>query len=339
MAREFDLIRRYFARPTPSAILGPGDDGALLQPSPGQQLVVSTDMLVAGTHFFPDTPPDDLGWKTLAVNVSDLAAMGATPRWATLAASLPEADENWIAAFAAGFFACAHHFGLDVVGGDTTQGPLNFCVTVLGEVPPGAALRRSGASLSDDIWVSGQPGLAALGLRFLQQGIELPDTWKSRCLSALHRPHPRVDLGLALRGKASAAIDVSDGLLADLGHIAEASGLMAELSLDALPALPEGVDHDTALACQLAGGDDYELCFTAAPSQRETLTTLAALLALPLTRIGRMCPLSDSGVAGQDSRPTQGAAPTWVRILGPDGEKRGLGARGYEHFHSPRSPS
>lgn len=341
MATEFDLIRRYFVRPTPSAVLGPGDDCALLQPTPGQQLAISTDMLVAGTHFFPDTPPRDLGWKTLAVNVSDLAAMGAKPRWATLAGSLPNADENWIAAFAEGLFACAQAYGLDIVGGDTTAGPLNFCVTVLGEVPPGEALRRDGGKDGDDIWVSGRPGLAGLGLRFLQNKVELPPLWQKLCLASLHRPRPRVELGLALRGKASAAIDVSDGLLADLGHIAIASGLVGDVILNQLPSLPDGIDRATALDCQLAGGDDYELCFTAPFEQRLRLAQLAAELDLPLWRIGQLrAPNAPRFLNNPDDNnpsppmmiPTQNEVAGMVQVFGPDGELIDFEHHGYEHF-------
>jgi thiamine-monophosphate kinase len=184
--------------------------------------VISTDMLVEGTHFLPDTDPGDLGWKTLAVNVSDIAAMGARPRWATLAAALPDADEAWIAAFARGVFACADEFGIDLIGGDTTRGPRNFCVTIFGEVESGCALRRDGAKAGDEIWVSGRPGRAALGLAHLQGRIRLDEPELSDCIAALQRPQPRVALGLALQGLATSAIDVSDGLLADLGHILEA---------------------------------------------------------------------------------------------------------------------
>mgnify|MGYP001267197255 FL=1 len=179
MSGEFALIERYFARPTPSAVLGPGDDCALLQPSPGMQLAVTTDMLVAGTHFFPDTDPFNLGWKALAVNVSDLAAMGAKPRWATLAGALPTVDEEWVAKFAEGFFACAAAYGVDIVGGDTTRGPLNLCITAFGEVAPGQALRRDGAKVGDLIYVSGRPGLASLGLAHLQGKVELPEPWRA----------------------------------------------------------------------------------------------------------------------------------------------------------------
>lgn len=341
MASEFDLIRRYFVRPTPSALLGPGDDCALLQPSSGLALAVSTDMLVVGTHFFPDADPKDLGWKTLAVNVSDLAAMGANPRWVTLAGSFPDADEAWLSAFADGFFTCAQTYRVELVGGDMTRGPLALSVTVLGEVPPGQALRRDGGQAGDDIWVSGRPGLAALGLRFLQQKVQLPVLWERLCLASLHRPRPRVALGLALRGKATAAIDVSDGLLADLGHIAAASGLVADVVLNQLPSLPEGIDRATALQCQVAGGDDYELCFTAPFGQRLVLAQLASELELPLWRIGQMrLPNSPRYVTNPDDNDpappteiqTENEIAGLVQVLGPEGEIVVMDGHGYDHF-------
>lgn len=321
MAGEFALIDRYFARPTPSAVLGPGDDCALLQPSPGMQLAVTTDMLVAGTHFLPDTDPQNLGWKALAVNLSDLAAMGAKPRWVTLAGALPAVDEAWLGKFAAGFFACASEYGVDVVGGDTTKGPLNLCVTAMGEVAPGQALRRDGARPGDQIWVSGRPGLASLGLALLQGRIELPEPWPRLCIGALEKPRPRVALGLALRGVASAAIDVSDGLLADLGHIAERSGCAAAVKLVQLPHLPKGESYDAvlrkmALECQLTGGDDYELCFTAPFAQHLALGRIAAELELPLWCIGEM---------------TDGPAGT-VTVLDPDDKPVEFDSKGYDHF-------
>lgn len=321
MAGEFALIDRYFARPTPSAVLGPGDDCALLQPSPGMQLAVTTDMLVAGTHFLPDTDPKNLGWKALAVNLSDLAAMGAKPRWVTLAGALPTVDEAWIGKFAEGFFACASEYGVDVVGGDTTRGPLNLCVTAMGEVAPGQALRRDGAQPGDQIWVSGRPGLASLGLALLQGRIELPEPWPRLCIGALEKPRPRVALGLALRGVASAAIDVSDGLLADLGHIAERSGCAAAVKLVQLPHLPKGESYDAvlrkmALECQLTGGDDYELCFTAPFAQHLALGRIAAELELPLWCIGEM---------------TAGPAGT-VTVLDPDDKPVEFESKGYDHF-------
>jgi len=282
------LIARYFTRSTPHTLLGVGDDAALVNPAPGMNLVVSTDMLASGTHFLPATDPAAIGWKCLAVNVSDLAAMAAQPRWAVLAAALPEADERWIAAFADGFFACAAAFGIDVIGGDTTRGPMNFCVTIFGEVPPGQALLRSGARPGDEIWVSGVPGRAALGLAHLQGRCALSEPALTDCLAALHRPQPRLALGLALRGLASAAIDVSDGLLADLEHILERSGVAATVHLDRLPqsALPVGIDPDLARDCLLAGGDDYELVFTASADNHAKAAALATSLDLALTCIG-----------------------------------------------------
>jgi thiamine-monophosphate kinase len=315
---EFDLIARYFARPTPSAILGPGDDCALVAPTPGMELAITTDMLVAGTHFFADTDPRQLGWKTLAVNVSDLAAMGAQPRWALLAGSLPAADEAWIAAFTDGLFACAKRYGVELIGGDTTRGPLNLCMTALGEVPAGQALRRSGALIGDELWISGQPGLAALGLAHRQGKTRLPAALAGRCLAALHGPLPRVELGLALRSRAlaHAAIDVSDGLLADLGHLLERSGVAAEVFLAQLPALPTGADPALARHCQLAGGDDYELVFAAPPAQRQSLADLATQLALPLWRIGHVV----DGAAGA------------LSLLDENGQPLPITHQGFDHF-------
>lgn len=321
MAGEFALIDKYFARPTPSAVLGPGDDCALLQPSPGMQLAVTTDMLVAGTHFLPDTDPKNLGWKALAVNLSDLAAMGAEPRWVTLAGAMPAADETWLASFAEGFFACAREYGVDVVGGDTTKGPINLCITALGEIEPGKALRRDGAQIGHQIWVSGRPGLASLGLAQLQGRIELPAPWQRLCIGALEKPRPRVALGRALRGIASAAIDVSDGLLADLGHIAERSGCAAAVRLVQLPHLPKGDNYDAvlrklALECLLAGGDDYELCFTAPAEQHVAIGRIAADLELPLWCIGEMT----EGKTGE------------VTVFDPDDKPVEFERKGFDHF-------
>jgi len=325
MAGEFALIDRYFARPTPSAVLGPGDDCALVQPTPGKQLAVTTDMLVAGTHFLPDTDPRNLGWKALAVNLSDLAAMGATARWVTLAGALPAADAAWIERFADGFFACAKEYGVDVIGGDTTRGPLNLCVTAFGEVEPGRALRRDGARPGDQVWVSGRPGLAALGLAQLQGRVSLPDPWPRLCIAALEKPRPRLALGQALVGLASAAIDVSDGLLADLGHIVERSGCAAAVRLVQLPQLRDlvgsGERYDAdlrrlALDCQLAGGDDYELCFTVPAVRSPEVAALAAALELPLWPIGEI-------VAG---------TPGTVEVFDPDGQPVDIARRGYDHF-------
>ncbi|PTD95965.1 thiamine-phosphate kinase [Pseudothauera lacus] len=318
MPGEFDLIRRHFTRPASHTALAAGDDAALLAPRAGMQLAVSTDMLVAGTHFFADTEPTDLGWKTLAVNVSDLAAMGAEPRWAFLALALPTADDAWLAAFADGLFACAENFGLDLAGGDTTRGPLNLCATVIGEVPAGTALTRAGARPGDLLWVSGQPGRAALGLQALRDGLALSAAGRTACLAALHHPQPRVALGLALRGIASAALDVSDGLLGDLRHLLAASRCGALIEHAALPLgalLADGAPPAIAEAALLGGGDDYELLFTAPPAQRDTLAAMAGELALPLHCIGQLN--ADSGQ---------------VLLRAPDGSVHLPTTGGYDHF-------
>jgi thiamine-monophosphate kinase len=311
MPSEFALIDRYFRRATQHTVLGVGDDGALVQPSPGCELVISTDMLVAGTHFLPSAAPEDLGWKTLAVNLSDMAAMGAQPRWALLAAALPAATETWLEKFSAGFFACAHAFDVDVIGGDTTRGPRNFCVTILGEVPTGQALLRSGARPGDAIWVSGTPGRAAQGLAHLQEQLVLAEPARADCLAALHHPQPQVALGLALRGLATAAIDVSDGLLADLGHILDASGVAATLKLPVTPMTT------FERACYLSGGDDYELIFTTPAARHEEVLTLAARLSLPLTCLGHI----EAGPAGQLTLRDAAGAPFDADIR-----------PGYDHF-------
>ncbi|MBI5007514.1 MAG: thiamine-phosphate kinase [Nitrosomonadales bacterium] len=316
---EFDLIKRFFSRPTPSATLGVGDDAALLHIADGMELAVSTDMLVSGTHFFPDADPFLLGHKTLAVNLSDLAAMGAVPRWATLALSLPATEEAWLQRFSAGFFAVAAEYGVELVGGDTTRGPLNLSVTIMGEVPKGRALRRSGARAGDDIWVSGKLGDAALGLAHLQGRIKLPEQARNTCLASLHQPRPRVALGLALRGIASSVIDISDGLLADLGHILECSEAAAEVRYDRLPvsslfASAGDEMQELAQSCVLSGGDDYELCFTAPVAQRDEIEALSSTLRLPLTRIGKI-------VSGQG-----------CKVRTADGNVMPIKDTGYDHF-------
>ncbi|MDD3353057.1 thiamine-phosphate kinase [Zoogloea sp.] len=318
MPSEFALIRRHFTRPARHTDLAVGDDAALIRPGPGMQLAISTDMLVAGTHFFADTDPEGLGWKTLAVNVSDLAAMGATPRWVVLAACLPAADEAWIARFAQGFFACAEAFDIDVIGGDTTRGPLNLCPTIFGEIPLGQAITRGGARPGDELWVSGTPGRAALGLAHLQGSLALDGAFRDSCLKALQRPQPRVALGLGLRGIASAMLDVSDGLLGDLSHILEHSGVGAEVRTAALPlaALAAGCgDPARALQACTAGGDDYELLFTAPAPCHDALLALGERLGLPLHPIGRIT--AHSGV---------------LLLCHPDGRQESPRALGYDHF-------
>ncbi|MDO9052728.1 MAG: thiamine-phosphate kinase [Gallionella sp.] len=309
---EFDLIKRYFTRDTPGALLGVGDDAALLQPSAGRVLAVSSDMLVCGTHFYADADPYLLGHKTLAVNLSDLAAMGAVPRWATLAIAMPGVDEVWLAQFSAGFFALAEAHGVELVGGDTTRGPLNLCVTIFGEVQAAQALRRGGAQSGDEIWVSGELGNAALALAHLQGRVVLPEDDFAVCASALYQPQPRVALGLALLGLATSAIDVSDGLLADLGHILECSQLGAVLDVAAVPVstvLRSLIDSPLGRQCALSGGDDYELCFTVPASRHDAVLRVSEQLALPLTRIGRIveghdCIIRDA--AGNPINPESG---------------------------------
>ncbi len=307
---EFELIARFFSRParSPSVVLGVGDDAALLAPSAGHEIVVSVDMLVAGRHFLADADPAKLGHKTLAVNLSDLAAMGATPRWALLAGALPDSDPAWIAAFARGFYAEAEAYGVDLVGGDTTRGPLNLCVTILGEVPVGQALTRSGAAPGDDVYVSGPLGDAALAVAATLGRTTLAADALMACRARLDTPVPRIALGLALRGVASAAIDVSDGLSGDLGHILERSAVGAVIDLASIPRSPTlaamlaGPERATGLACLLAGGDDYELCFTAPPDAATRIRHIAAEVALPLTRIGSIT--TGSGLVVRDERGT-----------------------------------
>ena len=293
---EFELIDRFFRRPAPHAVLGIGDDAAIVAPTPGCELAVSVDMLIEGTHFFPDVDPEALGHKTLAVNLSDLAAMGARPRWALLACALLEVDPSWLEAFARGFFALADAYGVELIGGDTTRGPLSLCVTILGEAPAGKALKRSGARPGDSIFVSGRLGDAALALAHHRGLVALAADEFAHCEHALLRPTPRVALGERLRGLASSAIDISDGLTGDLGHILEASSVGATVELASLPRSPaldgrlSGTERSLALECLLAGGDDYELCFTAPASAETALQELSRELALPLTRIGRIDP-------------------------------------------------
>lgn len=289
MSPEFNLIAQHFTRPTARTDLGVGDDAALISITNGMQLAISADMLVAGTHFFADCDPYQLGWKSLAVNISDMAAMGAQPKWATLAIALPNVDDAWIKAFSQGFFACADQFDVDLIGGDTTRGPLNISVQIMGEVPFGKAIKRSGAKTDEDIWVSGSLGSAAIGLAHLQNKMHVLGGALSACLSALHMPMPRLALGLILRDIATSCIDISDGLLADLGHILHASKLGATVDLAKIPCidyLKQDLQNPQIQQAILAGGDDYELCFTAPKSKRAEIHMLSNQLSLPLTLIG-----------------------------------------------------
>jgi thiamine-monophosphate kinase len=314
---EFDLIARHFTRATPGAVLGVGDDCALLAPTPGMQLAVSSDMLLEGSHFSPQDSPAGIGHKSLAVNLSDLAAMGATPRWATLSIALPEANDAWLTAFARGFFRMADQHGIELVGGDTTRGALTIGITVIGEVPPGQALRRDGAQPGDDVWASGTIGSAALALAYRQGRLFMEQVDAARVLPALYLPTPRVELGIALRGVASSAIDISDGLLADLGHILERSQVGARLEFAALPTLPAAqayLHEKVARDCVLAGGDDYELCFTAPAERRDAVAAAAQSAGVAVTRIGRI------------------AAEPGLSVVGPDGQQVQIDKAGYDHF-------
>ena len=291
---EFELIERFFRRPSRSAVLGIGDDAALVVPSAGCELAVSVDMLVSGRHFFPDADPESIGHKTLAVNLSDMAAIGATPRWALLAGALPEIDTTWLAAFARGLFSLADLHHVELIGGDTTRGPLTLCVTILGEVPAGQALLRGGAKSGDSIWVSGRLGDAALALAHAQGHVAMSNEELAVCERALLMPSPRVALGERLRRMATAAIDISDGLTGDLGHVLRASAVGAEVELAAIPRGPAmnrllaSAQRELALRCLLAGGDDYELCFTVPQSREAILGDIARELGLALACIGRI---------------------------------------------------
>lgn len=327
---EFDIIARYFKRPvrqvSQGAHLGIGDDCALIGLAPGLEMAVSTDMLVSGTHFFPDTDPERLGHKTLAVNLSDLAAMGAVPRYATLALAMPVADEAWIEAFARGFFRLAGEHGVELIGGDTTRGPLTLCVTVFGELPQGTAIRRDGASAGDDIWVSGHLGSAALGLAHLKGELTSAQALSAHealeAIQSLEQPLPRMMLGSKLRGIATGMLDVSDGLVGDLAHIAVASGLDAELIRDAVPitAMLARQDETVRWRCALAGGDDYELCFTAPPDRRADVLAAGQAAQVQVTRIGRM----------EAARSATGA----VLVVGGDGEPCAPTVLAYDHFRA-----
>ncbi|MCG2595767.1 thiamine-phosphate kinase [Ramlibacter sp. XY19] len=278
---EFDLIARYFTRPARRSPLGVGDDCALLQPQPGMQLAVSTDLLLEGRHFLSTVDPRRLGHKALAVNLSDLAACGASPLAFTLALALPRVDEPWLAAFAEGLFALADAHDCELVGGDTTRGPLAINITVFGEVPTGQALLRSGARSGDDVWVSGTLGDARLALEAFRGTVSLPQDIFDAARLRLEQPTPRVALGLALRGLATAAIDLSDGLAGDLGHILARSGVGATLEAERLP-----TTH--ALDLVLNAGDDYELAFTAPAARRAEVEAAGRHANTPVSRIGRI---------------------------------------------------
>ena len=289
---EFDFIRQYLYRQQQDEqlILGIGDDAAIIKPRSGYDLHFSTDMLIGGTHFFPDVAPGDLAHKILAVNLSDMAAMGASPRWVLLSVALPELNKEWLTAFCDALFALAARFGVTLIGGDTTKGNWIFNVNIIGETPRGQALRRDAAKIGDDIWVSGQLGLAAAALDMHWGKVKLPADVYKTCEQKRLRPEPRVALGRQLLSLAHAAQDISDGLAQDIGHILAASKVGAQLNVDAMPGLQIlrqiSDDEQQLRQWMLAGGDDYELVFTASPVQREAILTAAQTTVTPITRIG-----------------------------------------------------
>ena len=321
MLSEFELIARYFTRPSAPdsrTALGVGDDCALLTPAPGMQLAVSTDMLVAGRHFFPEVDPLTLGHKCLAVNLSDLAAMGAHPIAFTLALALPEAREEWLAPFAQGMLTLADEHGCELVGGDTTKGPLTISITVFGEIPFNQALRRDAAKAGDDIWVSGTLGDARLALAAYRQELTLDAEAHQKAALRMHQPYPRLALGMALRGIAHAAIDISDGLAGDLGHILHRSGVGGQLDVDALPAgaVLQQQAPDLRRRFALSGGDDYELCFTAPAARRKQVQAAADHAATAVTRIGQI------------------EAHSGLRLVTGDGQPLALTPTSFDHFTS-----
>lgn len=297
---EFDLIARYFNRGGNSrrdVALGIGDDCALLTVAEKQHLAVSTDTLVAGVHFLPDIDPADLGYKSLAVNLSDLAAMGADPAWLSLAITLPEIDGRWLAAYSDSLFALLDYYGMQLIGGDTTRGPLSLTLTIHGLVPAGRALTRSGARIGDWIYVTGTLGDSAAGLAILQRRLSVVDAQAKDALVQRHlRPRPRILHGQALRDLASSAIDLSDGLISDLRHILKASGCGARIQLDALPysaMLAANVEGEQALRWALSGGEDYELCFTVPEMNKGALDVALGNLGVRYTCIGQIAPPSE----------------------------------------------
>lgn len=317
MLSEFELIRRYFSPATRHTLLAGGDDAALVAVTPGQALAVSADMLVSGRHFLAAADADSVGHKALAVNLSDMAAMGAIPRWVTLSVALPDANEEWVGAFMRGFLALAGDHDVDLIGGDTTRGPLTISVQVLGEVAVDAALRRDAAQPGDDLWVSGTMGDAALALAAHRGEIALDPEHGALARHRLDRPTPRVRLGCALAGHAKACIDVSDGLVADVGHIAERSGVRVVIDWSRVPlsAATSGLrDVPVVRRAALSGGDDYELAFTASPATRGAIEAAGAGVGVAVTRIGRV-------QAGQG-----------VRVEDASGEEIALEGGGFDHF-------
>lgn len=317
---EFEIIEHYFKHLTGSdsrVVCGIGDDAAVINLTPGRELVVSVDTLVSGVHFFPEMDPDALGYKTLAVNLSDLAAMGADPAWTTLALTLPDIDPAWLEAFASGFSALAKRYSVSLVGGDLTRGPLSITVQVMGLCEPGQSIKRNGARVGDDIYISGYPGEAGYALSVLK---DTPGNYSgagAHCLERLLKPVPRVKLGQMIKGLAHAAIDISDGLAADLGHIVTDSAVGAVITLGSIPVRPplsSVQEQERVWNLILSSGDDYELCFTVPEARRGRMEGIMHLLEFPVTRIGQII---------------DGAG---IRFIQADGCEHTLSKSGFIHF-------
>jgi thiamine-monophosphate kinase len=318
---EFDVIRRYFTHRTLQTKLGIGDDAALVQPRAGFELAISADMLVEGRHFFRGSDPEHLGHKALAVNLSDLAAMGATPRWVTLALALPRMEPAWLAGFSRGFLSLARRHRVDLIGGDTTRGPLTVCVQIMGEVPRGQALRRDGARVGDDVWVSGEIGAAGIAVEALRGRMRVAPPQQRALEARLHTPAPRLALGARLRRIAHSAIDISDGLIADLGHICERSEVAARVHWESLPASPlvrALAQSPRGAQALLGGGDDYELCFTAPSRRRAAVVAAAAKARTSVAVVGTI-------IAAARRQPL-------VQVIDSIGKPLKVGRAGYDHF-------
>ena len=313
MTSEFEIIERYFKKKMKQTALGVGDDAAMIHVRNNYQLAISSDMLIENIHFLKNTNPSHLGWKSLAVNLSDIAAMGATPKWATLSISLPKINHAWLKKFSKGFFECADKFGIDLIGGDTTKGPLSISITIMGESKKDEALLRSGAKINDDIWVTGQLGLASMGLANLQGQLKLPPRIKMKCIRALEIPTPKTFLGSYLSRYANSCIDISDGLIQDLKHILKASKVGASLLLNDIPC-EKFIHTSKQYQFVLNGGDDYELLFTAAKKNRPFIKKIAKKTNTPVTMIGNI---------------TKKKA---LNILSEQGKSIKFNPKGFDHF-------
>jgi len=313
MTSEFEIIERYFKKKMKQTALGVGDDAAMIHVRNNYQLAISSDMLIENIHFLKNTNPSHLGWKSLAVNLSDIAAMGATPKWATLSISLPKINHAWLKKFSKGFFKCADKFGIDLIGGDTTKGPLSISITIMGESKKDEALLRSGAKINDDIWVTGQLGLASMGLANLQGQLKLPPRIKMKCIRALEIPTPKTFLGSYLSRYANSCIDISDGLIQDLRHILKASKVGASLLLNDIPC-EKFIHTSKQYQFVLNGGDDYELLFTAAKKNRPFIKKIAKKTNTPVTMIGNI---------------TKKKA---LNILSEQGKSIKFNPKGFDHF-------